>query len=123
MSDEDQDTLNFEKEMPVTEAKTRHRRNDPPTSKKAAEKFTDKRLSDCQKAVLHWFLFHVDGTDEEIEKALWSRYPVYSTVRHRRTDLVKFGYLEDTGKERKNSTGSDMTVWRITKKGRDYFGV
>lgn len=40
-----------------------------------------------------------------------------STERPRRVELVKGGWIRDSGKTRKTHSGSEATVWIVTEKG------
>lgn len=89
------------------------RRTDPKTSLEAGKAFTQDRLTEIQAAVLSWFKSHRTGTDMDIEDALLSKYPGFSTLRKRRCDLVTLGYLEDSGDRTLNRHGRKMIVWRL----------
>jgi len=42
-----------------------------------------------------------------------------NTARPRRVELVRLGYVEDSGKRRLSSWGTRAIVWAITDKGRE----
>lgn len=101
----------------LAERKAMFRADDPDTSREAADSFSSEHLSECRRDVLQFFASRVEAIDEEVEVALWDKYPKYSTARKRRGDLVKMGLVYDTGTKRRNSTGRNMIVWGVTSRG------
>jgi hypothetical protein len=93
--------------------KAHARRSDPDTSHASAAAFTEDRLTQIQRDVLDFFRSHGRATDEDIEDALSSKHPAFSTLRKRRTDLVQRGFLRDTGERRLNRNNRKMIVWEI----------
>ncbi len=95
--------------------KARARREDPDTSKAAAESVKD--ITAKQKAVLRLFL-NAAGTDEEIAiryNACRESFglPVQSPsgLRSRRSELVHLGYLKDSGVRKETMSGRWAIVW------------
>jgi hypothetical protein len=91
------------------------RSTDPETSHESAEAFTEQRLTEIQTAVFELFTVRRRLTDEEIEDALSVKYPAFSTLRKRRTDLVQMGLIRDSGERRFNRNRRRMIVWEIAK--------
>lgn len=89
------------------------RRENPDTSYEAANSFTKKRLSDIQADVLAWFRIVRRATDEELEAHFRDKYPAQTTVSKRRTDLVRLGYLRDSGDRKWNVNNRRMIVWEL----------
>jgi hypothetical protein len=86
---------------------------DPETSRLAAEAFTEQRLTEIQSVVFELFTIRRRLTDEEIEDALSVKYPAFSTLRKRRTDLVQLGLIRDSGERKLNRNNRKMIVWEI----------
>jgi hypothetical protein len=62
---------------------------------------------------------NMDGmTHDELEDYFQT---TRSTPRARCAELVDMGYVEDTGKTRKNRYGKQAIVWRITDPGIDVY--
>jgi hypothetical protein len=59
------------------------------------------------------------ATDEEVSIAL--RMRLY-TAAPRRTELVRGGWVMDSGKRRRTTTGSRAAVWMLTDAGRAQYG-
>lgn len=91
----------------------RARRTDPDTSHEAGEALTEKRLSDIQTDVLSWFRTVKRATDEQLETHFRDKYTAQTTVSKRRTDLVRLGYLRDSGERQLNSNNRRMIIWEI----------
>lgn len=89
------------------------RATDPDTSWEAANSFTKKRLSAIQEDVLDQFRRHNTMTDEELEDALAWKYHAQTTVSKRRTDLVRLGYLRNTGEKTWNRNNRRMIRWGL----------
>jgi hypothetical protein len=104
---------------PPDKAPARHRRKDKPTSVAAAEAFTEDRLTDLQTRVLEFFRARREATDEELEDALINQVPAASTLRKRRSELVRLGYLRDSGRKRKNRNNREMAVWEVVGEGEE----
>lgn len=103
-----------------TRVKARARNSDPDTSWAAAASFTPERLTAMQGDVLAFFRQRGPhgATDAELEAALGYRYPGFSTLRKRRSELKQAGWLRDSGQRRKNAGGSSMILWEVTLKGK-----
>jgi len=98
-------------------------RTDPDTSREAAESV--KRMTENRTAVLSLFRESGAMTDEEFVAAYTDRsaigddslVPVQSEsgLRTRRSELVKMGWIEDSGETRLNATGRNCIVWRAVQ--------
>lgn len=92
------------------------RNTDPVTSHEAASYFTETRLSEIQIDVLNWFKKQpsMRATDEDLEANIDLRikYPVASTIRTRRNELVKKGFLRPVWKT-KNKNNRNQIVWEV----------
>jgi hypothetical protein len=97
----------------------RTRRTDPDTSREAAESV--KRMTENRTAVLNLFRQRGEMTDEEFVSTylLLSKVTVpeqsESGLRTRRSELVKMGWIEDSGETRVNATGRNCIVWRAVQ--------
>jgi hypothetical protein len=100
-------------QLPLGFSGPRVRAVDPDTSKQAAQSITQKRLTEIQQDILAWFRCVHHATDEELETHFRDKYPAQTTVSKRRTDLVRLGYLRDSGERRKNSNMRSMIVWEL----------
>lgn len=89
------------------------RRTDPDTSHAAARAFTEERLTAIQRDVLAFFRAKQRATDEDVEDALKSKHPAFSTLRKRRTDLVERGFLRDSGDRKINRNNRKMIIWEL----------
>ena len=86
------------------------------TSQAAAEKH-EPRAGTWRQKVLDKFRSHGSMTDSEL-MALFpdlTEKQRCNSVRPRRVELAQKGWLEDTGRTRKNSGGNDEIVWALTK--------
>lgn len=95
--------------------KARARRTDPETSHEAARTVTDIRCS--QSEVLRVFDAYGEMTDEQLldsYSSTSSHEQSPSGLRTRRSELVKMGYLKDSGERATMSTGRQAIVWRTT---------
>jgi hypothetical protein len=92
--------------------RTRARRTDPDTSRKAAEQAAP-RMTERRRIVLRHFLQFTRMTDLDLQ-GLCSDHG--STFRTRRSELQKMGYVADSG-ERIAQRGSNRIVWTITPEG------
>ena len=83
------------------------------TSKMAAERIEPR--AGTQRARVLWFLQLYDKglTDEELQEVT-SLNP--STQRPRRIELVKQGWIKDSGRTRATRSGSQATVWVLVDK-------
>lgn len=97
----------------IAEQRTMYRSSDPDTSKSAAYAFSEARLSEIQQAVLDFFVGRKRATDAELISDLGQRYPADSTLRKRRCDLVRKGYLRDSGQRQINANSRKMVVWEL----------
>lgn len=86
----------------------------PPADTLASLKDKKLRLVDL------YILKHLETplTDEQLTRAynrVRTRSKVtYSTIRRRRSELVRKGYVRDTGTVTKGKYGKNMTVWATT---------
>jgi hypothetical protein len=94
--------------------KANARRTDPDTSHEAAASFSEKRLTAIQGDVLSFFRQVRRATDEELERVLLVKYPGFSTLRKRRTDLLQMGLLRDSGQRKRNASGHNMILWELS---------
>lgn len=94
--------------------RTMHRAVDPPTAVAAAEG-TRKSAGKLKAQVLVAFREFGAMTDGELELLPRFRGKPINSVRKRRTDLCREGYLEDSGETRghPNRPRSQMIVWRL----------
>lgn len=91
------------------------RRGDPETSHEAAESLTD--LGEKQWSVLVLMRVIGDATDAEIAE----RYAIHRTLpdqsasglRTRRKELVDRGYVADTGRRARLSSGRRAIIWGV----------
>ena len=99
------------------------RGTDPLTSHLAAYR-AEVVQATIRVRVIRIHLAHPAGlTDDELRLEMGSDIKNDSSHRKRRNELEQEGYLEDSGTRRLTRTGSLAIVWRITNKGRRYFGV
>ena len=99
--------------QPVGGAPTR--REDPDTSHEAGDQFTGERLRQIQQDVWDYFLRVKKATDEDLKDALSDKYPIESTWRTRRSELVRMGYLMDSGGRKLNRNGRLMIIWKLAR--------
>ena len=92
--------------------RTRTRRSDPETSRKAAEQAQPK-MTERRQIVLRHFLQFTAMTDLDLQ-GLCSNHG--STYRTRRSELQRMGYIADSGR-RIEQRGSNRIVWTITSEG------
>lgn len=93
------------------------RRTDPRTSHEAGEKAM-RDLTAKQRAVLRVFVAMEALTDEEVAAYYVGPKQSPSGLRTRRAELVKLGYLKDSGRRTLNALGNNVTIWAITEEGR-----
>jgi hypothetical protein len=87
-----------------------------PTSVKAADQ-VQRAVTGMLRAVLTHFGAASDGlTDDELIAGMGRP----NTVRPRRVDLVRLGYIRDSGRTRATASGRDAVVWTITKEGEEW---
>lgn len=113
----------------VEEFKARARHGDPSESHDAAATITGDKMTNAMGAVLTalWRATpHI--TDEELCELYGSlshenheRFPMQTpqSVRSRRAQLVRLGYVEATGK-RQNANGNRCSTWDLTSAGVQY---
>lgn len=107
------------KDHPTLFDRAHARRTDPETSHQAADSVL--HLTDRRKAVLECLRLCGAMTDEQIEWNYRFRQITYawpqqsvSGLRTRRSELVRMGLVEDSGKRVRLSTGRMAIVWRAT---------
>lgn len=103
---------------PVRGTRAPARATDPDTSHEAAEGFSIERLTAIQRDVFEWFRSVGRGTDEDLELALGEKYPAFSTLRKRRTDIFQRHLIRDSGERRLNRNGRRMIVWEVADEPR-----
>jgi hypothetical protein len=85
-----------------------------PTSVKAADE-VQRAVTGMLRAVLVHFAAAPEGlTDDELIAGMGRP----NTVRPRRVDLHRLGYIRDSQRTRKTAAGKDAVVWEITEEGR-----
>ena len=96
-------------------ARARARRDDPVTSRIAAEHVTPS-LRQIQRQVLGYAVSKgaTGFTDPEMNLDFGT---MSSSLRSRRAELVDVGLIADTGKRHKFGGRTPYTVWRITDEG------
>ena len=87
-----------------------HRKNDPETSREAAQAVA-KKLTQIQEEVLAYALKRADlgFTDEQLTRDFYAQGR--STYRTRRAELTAKGLIVDSGKRREHGPGRRHTVW------------
>ena len=100
--------------MMQAQVRTLHRTTDPETSRMAAEEVVPK-LRKLQAEVLRFAqgCGFIGFTDLDLAQHFKSHG---STYRTRRSELVRLGFIEDSGKM-KIQKGRAHTVWRCTQEG------
>lgn len=91
------------------------RRNDPETSFNAAVSQTSEKRQRMY-SLIHSYLNQGSLTDEELVGVLNSgRNPEFSPsgIRSRRAELVKAGWVRDSGLQATSRAGHPTTVWEI----------
>jgi hypothetical protein len=89
-----------------------------PTERRAAQMVTP-RTGSQRRLVLDAIGFSTDGlTDEEV-----AMFPGVADTAHRtrRNELVRDGWVQDSGRVRATQSGSPSIVWELTPRGRDAF--
>ena len=72
-----------------------------------------------QRAQVLAALARFDLTDEQIQR--WTALPA-NTERPRRVELVRGGWVTDSGQRRKTEAGLEAVVWTLTDKARQQIG-
>lgn len=91
------------------------RRGDHATSR-AAALAVEPRLSELQADIMRALEHHGALTDEELERLPEFSRLAPSTVRKRRTDLLKMGRVRALKEKRMNAHGTAaMCVWQVVK--------
>lgn len=103
-----------------TPDKARARNTDPETSHAAAASLDPKTLRASQEAVWRVFVVGRPMTDPELEAAYNHVVAFYvppqssSGLRTRRKELVRKGFLRDSGERKKLASGRKAIVWERT---------
>jgi hypothetical protein len=96
-----------------------HPATTPPAQRRAAMDVLPRTGSDKLRVLtMLWEEAEHGATDEEIAEAL--RLPL-NTARPRRYDLMKQGWVVESGRERPTATKSEATVWVLSEAGRKNF--
>jgi hypothetical protein len=94
-------------------ARNRWDKQDPPTSRLAAESVTPAKLSATQE----WIIRALEASpksDEELCFWIRERHRVSpQSIRSRRSELVRKGLVEDTGRRKPTQYGRESIVWRL----------
>jgi|SRR5215475_768962 len=109
--------LPFEKsDLELFKPTAHARSSDPETSHLAAEQLTPERLKETQRDVYNMVLqLGGKATDEQLKDRLHWKYPTESTWRTRRCELVRLGFLEDSGERALNRNRREMIVWAAVR--------
>ena len=89
------------------------RRTDPHTSWEAAASLKPKVLTKIQQEVLAYFRRVGRSIDEQMIEAFRERDYADSTVKTRRCELVRMGYLRNSGVVAVNRRGNNMIIWEL----------
>ena len=92
-------------------AQAHARRTDPPTSHEAAASIV--ALLAKQEAVLHVFNKYKTLTLEQLVANYFGLPQCASGIRTRASELVKLGYLRDSGRTTKTKSGRNAIIWEI----------
>src|SRR5574337_68439 len=106
----------YQQELFYRPAQAYARRSDPRTSHEAAAGFSEDKLTEIQRDVLDYFRRFKSGSDEDLYEYLVrsKKYlATQSTLRTRRSELVRKGLLRDSGKRLKNAGGHSMIMWEL----------
>jgi hypothetical protein len=94
----------------------RARRDDPETSKRAADSIPLERLTRTQELVLAGLTL-APATDEELIARFRSRWSACrvseQSIRSRRAELVRQGLVVDSGARRLTKHRQKSTVWQV----------
>jgi hypothetical protein len=95
--------------------RTHYRREDPQTSREAAESVAET-FTIVQARVLEIHREFDGLTDEELTNEYVQRFGVMgqSSIRSRRNDLTLKGHFTDSGVRRRVKTGRLAIVWKLT---------
>ena len=111
-----QGTLDFDAKI-----RARARKGDPRTSHEAADSFTFEQLSELKRKIFWWFVRRGGrATDEELETSPEFAYLGPTTASKRRTDLVRSGFLRDSGEEKTNRRGRNQIIWEVAVDWKDF---
>lgn len=93
----------------------------PSTSRDAALAIAPK-AGTLRRKVLNEVRCRTDGlmTDEMLERALGMKH---QTVSARRNELVKGGWLQDSGKRAKTDSGNKAVLWELTQAAKLLYGT
>lgn len=93
-------------------------RGDLPATSHAAALKARKSSSRVARAVLEslYAMRESAGVKDQTLEEMLKKFPS-SSVRARRSDLVKLGHVEETGNTATTRSGSPCKTWRITKSG------
>jgi hypothetical protein len=96
----------------------RARREDPETSKQAADSIPLERLTRTQELVIYGLSTHGPATDEELISVFRSRWPGSrisdQSICSRRAELVRKGLVRDSGNRRRTQHGQRSVVWEAS---------
>jgi len=81
------------------------------TSKRAADSLSGKAVTKDLYRVLQFLRWSGPATDQEIQDGIPMEQ---NTERPRRIELVRSGFVADSGKTRKTRSGREATVWEAT---------
>ena len=95
------------------------RQSDPDTAKEAALRRLPLKGSQRRELLELHGAYPRGLTDSEL-KTFTSM--VHDSLTTRRSELVRGGWLEDSGTVRLNEHGIDCVVWRLSAHGRGHFG-
>ena len=93
------------------------RHTDPETSRRAAASVKD--VTQTQAGILRTLWQIGQGDDEDIY-LYYGEYISESGLRTRRSELVRLGLVEDSGRRGLTASGRSCIIWRLTEQGRGY---
>ena len=96
------------------------RGTDPDTAKLAALKRLPLKGSQRREILELHVRYHRGLTDSELKELTDM---VHDSLTTRRSELVRGGWLEDSGMVRVNEHGIDCVVWRLSAYARKHFGL
>lgn len=94
-----------------------------PTSRAAAVAMQDKTPS-LREKVLDFYRSHPQGATDEhcyrcmVTKSDISDFTKDSTIRARRIELTRAGYLRDSGRTELTASGESAVVWVVAKEAK-----